>query len=76
MEKNVGYSDKLLRATAGLVMVVLGQMLRGPLRTILMIAGIVTVYEAVIGWCGMYSLMGINTCPAEEGCPGKTIIET
>ena len=66
MKKNVGTIDKVLRVVLGLVLlayVVLGS---GSLRFIGLV-GIVPLLTALVGYCPLYSLFGLSTCPAKKG---------
>jgi len=64
MQKNVGTTDRIIRALAGVaaVGVYFGGMLTGTLGTVALVVGIVLLGTAAIGWCPPYSLLGINTC--------------
>ena len=65
MKKNVGTIDKVLRVVLGLVLlayVVLGS---GSLRFIGLV-GIVPLLTALVGYCPLYSLFGLSTCPAKK----------
>ena len=61
MAKNVGGLDKGLRIVAGLALLGLGAF--GPLGWWGAI-GIVPLATGVMGNCPLYSLLGLNTCPA------------
>ena len=65
MKKNVGTIDKVLRVVLGfalLAYVVLGS---GSLRFIGLV-GIVPLLTALVGYCPLYSLFGLSTCPAKK----------
>jgi hypothetical protein len=57
---NVGSVDRVLRATLGLA--VLSLAFVGP-QTPWGYLGLIPLFTATIGWCPLYSLFGINTCP-------------
>lgn len=61
MAKNVGGLDKGLRIVAGLALLGLGAF--GPLGWWSAI-GIVPLATGLMGNCPLYSLLGLNTCPA------------
>ena len=61
MAKNVGGLDKGLRIAAGLGLLALGAF--GPLGWWGAI-GIVPLGTGLMGNCPLYSLLGVNTCPA------------
>lgn len=60
MTRNVGGIDRLLRVVAGLVLV--GLALMGTIGWWGFI-GIVPLVTAAAGYCPLYSLIGMNTCP-------------
>lgn len=62
LAKNVGTIDRALRIIVGLALI-LGFFLNpeGALRWLYLI-GIVPLATGIFGACGLYSLLGINTC--------------
>ena len=61
--KNIGKSDRLLRAAIGV-----GLLLWAITTTwspILIFFSGFTIFEAVFSWCGFYAALGKNTCPVE-----------
>ncbi len=60
MTRNVGGIDRLLRVVAGLVLV--GLALMGTIGWWGYI-GIVPLVTAAVGFCPLYPLLGMNTCP-------------
>jgi hypothetical protein len=63
MKKNEGYLDRVLRITLGLGVISL--IFIGP-QTIWGVAGAIPLLTGLIGWCPLYSLLGINTCPIKK----------
>lgn len=63
MNKNVGGIDKILRIVVGLVLV--GATVAGMLPVWGYI-GIVPLATGLMGWCPLYPLLGINTCPLKK----------
>lgn len=65
METNVGKMDKVLRIALAVVMSVLyfTRTVEGTLGTVLLILGGVFLLTALVGFCPLYALLGINTCP-------------
>ena len=61
MQKNVGGIDKIIRVVIGLALLSLLFILEGNIRWLGLI-GIVPLLTVVIGWCPVYSLVGVNTC--------------
>jgi len=71
MEKNVGATDKAVRigvgALAGLVSlaILLGTLsLPEVLSPVLGVAAVVLLVTAFTGFCGLYAVLGVDTCPA------------
>ena len=63
MKANVGGIDRILRIVAGLVLIALT--LTGAIGVWGWL-GVVLVGTAAIGFCPLYPLLGINTCPAKK----------
>lgn len=65
MKTNVGNLDKVLRIVLAVVMSVLyfTRTVEGTLGTVLLILGGVFLLTALVGFCPLYALMGISTCP-------------
>jgi hypothetical protein len=64
MNKNVGTLDKLLRIAVAAVLAYLyfSGTVTGPLGIIALVIAIAAVATSAIGFCGLYSILGINTC--------------
>lgn len=62
--KNEGTADRAMRVLVGLV--VLSLVFVGP-KTPWAWLGIVPVLTGLVGWCPLYSLLGINTCGIKKG---------
>ncbi|MEY4591860.1 MAG: hypothetical protein RIR18_755 [Pseudomonadota bacterium] len=63
MQKNVGGIDKTLRIAAGAILV--GATVVGILPAWGFI-GIVPLATGLMGWCPLYPLLGMNTCPMNK----------
>lgn len=63
MKSNVGGIDKTLRIVAGLGLI--GATVAGLLPAWGYI-GIVPLVTGVIGWCPVYPLLGMSTCPSKK----------
>jgi O-antigen ligase len=63
MKSNVGGIDRPLRIVAGLVLIALAAT-----GTVGMWGwiGVVPLLTGLIGWCPVYPLLGINTCPMKK----------
>lgn len=63
MKTNVGGIDKAVRIIAGLVLLSLIFILEGTARWWGLV-GIVPLLTGTLGWCPLYTLLGLDTCPA------------
>jgi hypothetical protein len=64
MKLNVGVVDKVARIIIGLALLSLMFVLEGNLRW-LGLVGIVPLATGLIGYCPLYSLLGLSTCTAK-----------
>jgi hypothetical protein len=64
MKKNIGTPDRLLRLTMAVV-VGAGILFTDSIimQGILAVVSLFILYEAVVGWCALYQLIGKNSCP-------------
>ncbi len=63
MKSNVGGIDKILRIVAGVGLI--GATVAGMLPAWGYI-GIVPLATGLMGWCPLYPLLGMNTCPMKK----------
>lgn len=63
MKSNVGGIDKILRIVAGVGLI--GATLAGVLPAWGYV-GIVPLATGLMGWCPLYPLLGMNTCPMKK----------
>ena len=63
MKTNVGSMDRIARIVAGLVLI--GLSATGTVGVWGWL-GIVPLVTGAIGWCPAYTLLGINSCPANK----------
>ena len=64
MKLNVGGIDRILRITAGLVLIALAA--TGTVGVWGLI-GVVLLLTGAVGFCQLYPLLGLNTCPMKKG---------
>jgi hypothetical protein len=64
MKTNEGTIDRALRVAAGLLLLAL--MFTGTIGVWGWI-GIVPLATGAIGWCPLYTVLGLNTCPMKKG---------
>lgn len=63
MNANVGGIDKILRIVVGIVLIGLAALgIVGAWGWI----GVVPLLTGLFGWCPLYPLLGINTCPMKK----------
>ncbi len=67
MKKNVGSTDKWIRVIIALIIVALyfGNVITGTLAIVLLVVAGVFILTGFIGFCGLYTLLGINTCKSK-----------
>lgn len=63
MKRNEGNLDRSLRIVVGIG--ALSLVFVGP-KSSLGLIGIVPLLTGLIGWCPLYSLIGLNTCPIKN----------
>lgn len=76
MERNVGATDRQLRTVFGAVsgalsLAVLANMVSAPalLSPVLGLVAVIMLGTAATGTCGVYSLIGVDTCSMESETP-------
>jgi hypothetical protein len=62
MKSNVGGIDKILRIVAGIALIAWALM-GGPIWAWI---GIVPLATGLIGWCPLYPILGLSTCPLNK----------
>ncbi len=62
MKQNVGGVDRILRIVVGLALIVWALM-GGPVWAWI---GVVPLATGLVGFCALYPLLGISTCPTEK----------
>ncbi len=65
MKNNIGSIDKLLRILIGLGLLSLLFLLEGASRWLGLI-GLVPLLTGILGYCPLYALLGLSTCPLER----------
>lgn len=63
MKKNEGNLDRILRIVGGLVL--LSLVFIGP-QTMWGLVGLVPLFTGAFGFCPLYKVFGLNTCPVGD----------
>ena len=58
MKCNIGKTDRIVRAVIGLIVIAVGYYLSSWWGII----GLLPIFTAATGWCGLYTVLGISTC--------------
>lgn len=64
MKKNEGNIDRIVRVLLGVVL--LSLLFIGP-QTLWGLVGIVPLATGLAGYCPLYTLFGLSTCPMDKG---------
>jgi hypothetical protein len=62
MVRNVGNLDRIIRIILGVVIFVLGI----AAQSWLALLAVIPLGTALVGWCPLYRLFGMNTCPVNQ----------
>ncbi|MEW6681405.1 MAG: DUF2892 domain-containing protein [Nitrospirota bacterium] len=63
MRENVGTIDRVIRAAVGIALFLAALAVAAPLaRTILGLGGVIMLGTALVGFCPVYRVLGLNTC--------------
>ncbi|WP_237457358.1 DUF2892 domain-containing protein [Pseudomaricurvus sp. HS19] len=63
MKANEGTADRIIRVIAGLAL--LSLTVAGP-QSLWGLVGLVPLITGVVGFCPLYKLVGLNTCPLNK----------
>ncbi len=68
MKKNMGNTDRIIRLLLAAVVAVLyfTNVITGTLGIVLLLVAGVFVLTSLISFCPLYTLIGLNTCPAKK----------
>ncbi len=68
MKKNMGNTDRIIRLLLAAVVAVLyfTNVITGTLGIVLLVLAGVFVLTSLISFCPLYTLIGLNTCPAKK----------
>jgi hypothetical protein len=66
MKINEGTADRIIRAIVGVGLIIVGAMLSGWARPVLIILGLPLLVTAAMGYCHLYTLLGISTTKKDK----------
>jgi hypothetical protein len=68
MKKNMGAADRIIRLIVAAVIAVLyfTNVITGTLGIVLLVLAVVFVLTSLVSFCPLYTLLGLNTCPANK----------
>ena len=68
MKKNIGTTDQMVRILIFIILVVVyfTKTVTGTRGIILLVVGIVSLITALTRFCGLYTLLGMTTCPVKK----------
>lgn len=68
MKKNMGYIDRVIRVIFAVAVAILffNGVITGTFGIVLMVLAIVFVLTSMLGFCPIYTVLGINTTPAKK----------
>lgn len=62
--RNESSLDRIIRAVIGVVALVLAfTTLTGIVQVIALVVGVIMLFTAAVGFCPLYRIFGISTCP-------------
>jgi hypothetical protein len=67
IKTNEGTLDRIIRAALGLALMFIAYIYTtGVVFALLTALGLISLITGITGFCGLYSLLGINTCPIKK----------
>jgi uncharacterized membrane protein HdeD (DUF308 family) len=67
LKQNESSIDRIIRIIIGIVAISAGFFwLTGPMQTVTDVIGVIALVTGIIGFCGLYKIFGISTCPVKK----------
>jgi hypothetical protein len=67
LKRNEGTADRIIRVMLGtVILLVAWQYLTGPWQIVAYVLAAAALLTGLVGVCGLYSLLGISTCPVKK----------
>ena len=63
---NEGRADRIIRIILGISLIVVGFFVSGILSIVFFVLGAIGLFTGITGFCGLYALLGINTCSIDK----------
>lgn len=63
---NEGPIDRAIRVIVGIALIAAGFFVSGITSIVLWVIGAIFLLTGITGFCGLYVLLGINTCPLKN----------
>lgn len=66
MTKNIGKIDRIVRLILGILLFLSISVVDNQIaQWFLFVLSLACLFQAIVGWCGLYALLGKNTCPVK-----------
>jgi len=67
MKKNIGTTDKIIRVIIAAVLAILyfTGVVQGTFGIILLVVAAISLITVFTGFCGLYKVLGVSTCPVK-----------
>jgi hypothetical protein len=67
IKPNEGQMDRIIRIVVGVVALLAGFFFQtGLLQIIAYVIGVAALITGLVGFCGLYAVLGISTCPMKK----------
>jgi hypothetical protein len=69
MKKNMGNADSIIRllAAAAITILFFTNIITGTVAIVLLVLAAIFVLTSLVGFCPIYAMIGVNTCPKRSG---------
>jgi hypothetical protein len=69
MKKNMGNADRIIRllAAAAITILFFTNIITGTIGIVLLVLAAIFVLTSLVGFCPIYAMIGVNTCPKRSG---------
>jgi hypothetical protein len=69
MKKNMGNADRIIRllVAAAITILFFTNIITGTIGIVLLVLAAIFVLTSLVGFCPIYAMIGVNTCPKRSG---------